>query len=228
VITKLVKVAPSILSANQLRIVESIRQIEKAGADLVHIDIIDGVFAPNLSFGPRFVKDLDAFTKLPLDIHMMIVNPLRFVSSFAEAGADYISVHIEALDESSAKAFLKMSTEFNFSPGFALRPSSTEPSWLNSLLSDVKMVVPMSVEPGFSGQKFLPKTIVRIKKFQKIKNSLGLHYEIEADGGVNFENAALLYKNGVNILVAGSAVFDSHNISEAIKKLKATEARIVE
>lgn len=224
----LVKVAPSILSANQLEIDECIKQIERAGADLIHVDIIDGVFAPNLSFGPRFVRDLNAFTKLPLDVHMMVINPLRFVSSFAEAGANYISVHVETLDESSAKAFLRMGTEFNFSTSFALRPSSKEPPWLNDLLPEAGMVVPMSVEPGFSGQRFQPGVIRRIAKFQKIKKERKLSYEIEADGGVNFENAVLLCRSGANILVAGSAVFESPSISEAITKLKAAEVQILE
>src|SRR5579875_741186 len=147
---RVVKIAPSILAANPLHVLEDLRQLEQVGVDLIHVDVIDGVFAPNFGYTPAFIKALVSETSIPIDAHLMIVNPLKYVGVFAEAGAEYISVHVESLDASSARMLLNLSREQGFRCGFALRPFTPEPNWLGEVLDKADFILPMSVEPGFS------------------------------------------------------------------------------
>lgn len=216
----MVKIAPSILAADPLHMLDQIKRLEEAGVELIHVDVIDGVFAPNFGFSPSFVKALASETKVPIDAHLMIVNPLKYVGLFAESGAQYISVHVEALDPASAKMFLKMSEEHGFRPGLAIRPSTPEPRWLEQLLDSTGFILPMSVEPGFSGQKFIDSVLARFKRFSETRRRLGLGFELEADGGVTPENARALVENGTDILVAGASIFSSGDVVEAVHRLR--------
>jgi ribulose-phosphate 3-epimerase len=216
----MVKIAPSILAANPLRLLDDLKLLEAAGVDLIHVDVIDGVFAPNFGYTPDVVRAIASETKTPIDVHLMIVNPLKYVAVFAEAGATYISVHVEALHPSSAKALLHLSREYGFKYGLALRPSTPEPTWLNDLLEEVHFVLPMSVEPGFSGQKFIEAVFSRFKLFSEKRLERHLNFELEADGGVTPDNVARLVENGADILVAGSSIFSSSNVTEALRRLR--------
>ncbi|PSO08103.1 hypothetical protein B9Q04_07330 [Candidatus Marsarchaeota G2 archaeon BE_D] len=217
---RVVKIAPSILAANPLHVLEDLRQLEGVGIDLIHVDVIDGVFAPNFGYTPAFIKALASEINIPIDAHLMIVNPLKYVGVFAEAGAEYISVHVESLDASSARMLLNLSREQGFRCGFALRPSTPEPTWLGDILDKADFILPMSVEPGFSGQKFMRTVLPRFKRFSDIRRQNAYSYELEADGGVTQENAAELVGSGVDILVAGSSIFSSGDVKQAAEKLR--------
>ncbi len=208
------------MSANHMRMAEAVDKLEAARADLIHVDIIDGIFAPNISLGPAFVRDLNSQTSTPIDVHMMVVNPLKYVETFRNAGADYISVHAETLDSASSLAYLRMQRDLGFIGGIALRPSTQEPPWLRERLSELGYLVPMSVEPGFSGQKFIPSSMQRISQYAEFRRESRLNFEIEADGGVTTANAPDILQAGANILVAGAAVFDAPSVADAIRALK--------
>lgn len=216
----MVKIAPSILAANPLHLLEDLKRLEGV-VELIHVDVIDGVFAPNFGFSPSFVRAITSEIKTPVDAHLMIVNPLKYVGAFAEAGAQYISAHVETLDGPSAKIFLKLSDEYGFKPGLAIKPSTPEPKWLEGLLDEVGFVLPMSVEPGFSGQKFVESVLARFKRLSEIRLRRGLSFELEADGGVTPENAGRLVECGTDILVAGASIFSSDDVVEAARRLRA-------
>lgn len=213
-------VAPSVLSANQMNMRESIRAIEEGGADMIHVDAIDGLFAPNIGFGPKFVSDLSRETQLMIDVHLMFYNPLRYALAYAKAGADMISVHVEVMTDILGRHFVTMAKEFGFKAGFALKPFTEPPTWLFEYLADTYYVVPMSVEPGFSGQKFTPQVFKSIQLFHERRREQRLDFKIEADGGVTQENARMLVESGVDILVAGASVFNSDDIRSAVASLK--------
>lgn len=215
----MVKIAPSILAANPLHMLDDLKRLEGV-VDLIHVDVIDGVFAPNFGFSPSFVRALASEIKTPIDAHLMIVNPLKYVGLFAESGAQYISVHVEALDGASAKMFLRLSGEYGFKPGLAIRPSTPEPVWLQGLLDDAGFILPMSVEPGFSGQKFIESVLARFKRFSDLRRERALRFELEADGGVAPENAGKLVESGTDILVAGASIFSSGDVLEAARRLR--------
>ncbi|PSN84451.1 hypothetical protein B9P99_03520 [Candidatus Marsarchaeota G1 archaeon OSP_B] len=216
------QIAPSILSANYIKISEIIKILEKKGVDLIHVDAIDGVFAPNIGFSPKFVKEIASITDIPLDIHLMFCNPLKFVTLYIDAGARMISAHIESLDLASAEKFLEIVEERGILKGFAIKPSTEIPEWLNNLLEKVDYIVPMSVEPGFSGQKFIPQILSRIENFNILRKKRGYHYLIEADGGVNKENIKSLIEKGVDIFVIGAGIFGSNDIEESLEYFKKT------
>jgi ribulose-phosphate 3-epimerase len=216
----MVLIAPSVLSANQMNIRECIRAIEEGGADLIHVDAIDGVFAPNIGFAPKFVDDLSRETRLEIDVHLMFYNPLRYTLAYAKAGARMISAHTEVLTDVLGRHFIAIAKEFGFKAGFALKPFTEPPPWLFDCLIDADYIVPMSVEPGFSGQKFIPQTFKNIQLFQEHRKKNRLNFKIEADGGVTQDNARMLVESGVDILVAGASVFNSDDIKGAISSLK--------
>ncbi|MCL5788534.1 MAG: ribulose-phosphate 3-epimerase [Candidatus Marsarchaeota archaeon] len=216
----LVKIAPSILSLNPLTMLDGIRQAEEGGADLFHVDVIDGVFAPNISFGPSLVRALYKETTVPMDVHMMITNPMRYLETFCGAGAKMISVHLETLDKWSCAHYVRMAKELGFEAGVAIKPYTKIPAWLREFYGDLSYIVPMSVEPGFSGQSFLSDTLGKIQALNDDRRLGKYNFLIEADGGVNSSNVKLLMSRGVDVLVTGSAVFDAPNIKEAIRELK--------
>ncbi|MDO4765277.1 MAG: ribulose-phosphate 3-epimerase [Eubacteriales bacterium] len=211
------KIAPSILSADFTRLGEDIQKIDLAGCDEIHVDIMDGLFVPNISFGAMIVKQIRPLTQKPLDVHLMIVQPEIYIEDFANAGADTITVHIEG--NPHIHRTIHQIKELGKRAGITFNPA-TPVSALQEVLPEVDRVLVMSVNPGFGGQKFIASSLKKIAELKKIREEYGYHYDIEVDGGVNTENAALIAEAGADILVAGSAVFGASNVAEAIEKIQ--------
>jgi ribulose-phosphate 3-epimerase len=213
--------APSILAANFAKLGDQISVVEKAGADLIHLDIMDGHFVPNISFGPAIVKTVHGLTQLPLDTHLMIENPDFFLDDFQKAGTTYLTVHAEAcslLDRTVAAI-----RQRGMKPGVSLKPE-TPLSALEAILAHIDLVLLMSVNPGFGGQKFIPETLAKIRSLNEMISSRKLNTLIEVDGGVDESNVADLVKAGVRVLVAGSAIFGAKDISKAMGAFRANIA----
>ncbi|MDD5455509.1 MAG: ribulose-phosphate 3-epimerase [Candidatus Margulisbacteria bacterium] len=213
----MIKVAPSILSANFNHLAEDVRKIEKAGADYVHIDVMDGRFVPNITFGPVVIKDLKKATSLPLDVHLMILDPQDYVEEFIKVGADIISIQYEAsvhLDR-----ILNLIKEKGAKASLAINPS-TNIEVVFPVLSIVDQVLVMTVNPGFAGQKLIPYCINKVKALKKEIEKQKLNIDIEVDGGITEENVKQLTRAGANVLVAGSTVFNSKDIRQTIRNLK--------
>lgn len=219
----MIKIAPSILSADFRNLEAEIKKVEAAGADLIHIDVMDGHFVPNITIGPLIVKACRQITKLPLDVHLMIANPDRYIPDFAkalqggQAGADIITIHVEAsknLDED-----IELIKQNNVQPGVAVNPDTLVNSIFH-VLDKVVMVLLMSVNPGFEGQKFMPQVLDKIRQLKAESSKRKVAVDIEVDGGINLETAKEAVKAGANILVAGSAIFYTVNYQATIKKLR--------
>ncbi len=213
-----IKIAPSLLSADFSRLGEEIRAVEAAGADVIHVDVMDGHFVPNITIGPLIVEACRRVTKLPLDVHLMITNPELYVADFAKAGADYITVHVETAFHLN-RLVQSIKEHKGVKAGVALNPA-TPLTALDYVLSDVDMVLIMSVNPGFGGQAFIPSALDKIAKLRKRIDELGLKTEIEVDGGVKPSNAAEIIKAGADMLVAGSAVFGTKDYAAAIRGIR--------
>ncbi len=213
-----IKVAPSVLSADFARMGEEIKSVELAGADMIHMDVMDGVFVPNITFGIKMVADVRKITKLPLDCHLMIVHPKKYVSEFAKAGADYITVHYEACKESLAET-LKLIKSFGVKCGLVINPD-TPVSCVESELALCDMVLVMSVFPGFGGQKFIADVLEKCKEIRGILDEGNPSCLLEIDGGINSETAKLAAASGCDVLVAGSSVFGKADRAGAIESLK--------
>ncbi len=213
---KSIKIAPSILSADFSELGKQLKILECAGIEMIHIDIMDGNFVPNITIGAPVVKTLRAKTKLVFDTHLMIQHPEKFISDFADAGSDIITVHIEAKGDIGGA--LRNIKDRNLKAGIALNPT-TSLSKIKRYIDDVDMLVIMTVNPGFAGQKFMPEVIPKIKEAREIIDKKQLDTEIEVDGGINLETAPLAVKAGANVLAAGSCIFTG-NINENITKLK--------
>jgi ribulose-phosphate 3-epimerase len=198
---------------------EEVRSLEASGADLVHCDVMDGVFVPNITFGIKMVEDLRKVTSLPLDCHLMIVNPEKYVDKFAAAGADIITVHYEACKDKLVDV-LKQIKNAGVKCGAVINPD-TPVSAIADVISLCDMVLVMSVFPGFGGQKFIPSVLDKVREIRAIAEGLGQELDIQIDGGINAETALLAREAGANILVAGNAVFKAENRAEMIAKLKA-------
>lgn len=214
----MVKIAPSILSADFARLGEEIKDVERGGADYIHVDVMDGHFVPNITIGPLIVEAIRPITKLPLDVHLMIENPDQYIEAFAKAGADYITVHVEASRHLHRTIQLIKST--GVKAGVVLNPATPVDS-LKHIIEDVDMVLLMSVNPGFGGQKFISSVLPKIRQVKELADSLNPELEIEVDGGVNEETAKLCVEAGANVLVAGSAVFNKEDREAAIASLRA-------
>ena len=213
-----IKVAPSILSADFSRLGEEIRAVEAAGADIIHVDVMDGHFVPNITIGPMIVQAAREVTKLPLDVHLMITNPELYIADFAKAGADYITVHVEIAFHlnrlvQSIKEYKGIKAAVSLNPATPL-------SSLDYILEDLDMVLIMSVNPGFGGQAFIPSALDKIRTLRKLIGERGLKTKIEVDGGVKPENAAEIIKAGADILVAGSAIFGMKDYAAAIRGIR--------
>lgn len=209
---------PSLLSADFSKLKEEIKEVEKAGADILHCDIMDGNFVPNISFGQSVVKQVNSMTDLPLDVHLMINEPTKYIKDFADAGADYISVHYE--NNFHLNRVVNQIKDAGVKAGVVLNPA-TPVSVLENILPYVDYVLLMSVNPGFGGQKFIPNVI---EKVIALKNHIGernLNCKIEIDGGVSLENIKELSNAGVDMFVCGNSVFGSKNREDVIKKMKA-------
>ncbi|MDO8525539.1 MAG: ribulose-phosphate 3-epimerase [Candidatus Omnitrophota bacterium] len=205
-------IAPSILSADFSRLGEEMASAEKAGADWIHADVMDGHFVPNLTIGPVVVKSMRLVTKLPLDVHLMIESPGKYVESFAKAGADIITFHIEAEDD--PEEVIKLIRYFKKKVGVSIRPKTGIAS-IEPILAMVDMVLVMTVEPGFAGQDFLSDCLSKIEDLRKIFKK-----DIQVDGGINISTASEVRRCGANVIVAGTAVFGTKNYAGAIKNLR--------
>ncbi|UFJ61098.1 ribulose-phosphate 3-epimerase [Brevibacillus sedimenti] len=214
----MVKIAPSILSADFARLGEEIRDVERGGADWIHVDVMDGRFVPNITIGPLIVEAIRPVTKLPLDVHLMIEEPDRYIPQFAKSGADWITVHQEACRHLHRTLYLIK--EQGVKAGVVLNPA-TPLVTIESVLEDLDMVLLMTVNPGFGGQKFIHSVVPKIKELRRMLDERGLnHVEIEVDGGVNEQTARLCEEAGATVLVAGSAVFNQSDRAQAIAAIR--------
>jgi ribulose-phosphate 3-epimerase len=211
------KIAPSILSADFSKLAEQVRLAEIGGADIIHCDIMDGKFVPNITFGPVVVSSVRKVTKLPIDVHLMIESPDNFIEDFIKAGADYISVHQEEVVH--LHRTISKIKELGAKAGVVINPA-TPVNTLVDILEFVDFVLVMSVNPGFGGQKFIESSLKKIEELSKIRDKENLSFEIEIDGGVTSENIEKISKVGCDIFVAGSSVFGQDNISAAATELK--------
>ncbi len=207
------KIAPSLLSADFASLATEIARVEKAGCDMIHIDVMDGHFVPNITVGPFIVKAIRKVTRLPLDTHLMIENPEKYVAQFIAAGSDGVTVHAEAC-ESNLGDVLRMIRSKGAKCGVSLKPA-TPLSALEAHLNDIDMVLLMTVNPGFGGQSFMPEVLPKIQALRKIFNK-----DIEVDGGINSETAKLVVAAGANVLVAGTAIFGQADVEQAIRGLR--------
>ena len=220
-----VKIAPSILSADFGRLADEVRAAESAGADWLHVDVMDGRYVPNITIGPLVVSALRKVTKLPLDVHLMIVEPERYVDAFAEAGADGITVHVEA--STHLQRTLRHIRDLGKRAGVVLNPHTTE-DCLRYVLGDLDLVLVMSVNPGFGGQTFLPSALAKLRAIRAMIDDAGLPIELEIDGGINEHTVTEAVAAGARVLVAGNAVFAQPDYAAAIDKLRAGARRAFE
>jgi ribulose-phosphate 3-epimerase len=211
------KIAPSILSADFTKLGEEVKSIEQAGADYVHIDVMDGHFVPNITIGPGIVKAVRSVTQLPLDVHLMISNPDDFIEDFAESGADIITVHAEATNHLHRS--MQHIKRAGARPSASLNPASPL-QMIEYVLDDLDMVLLMTVNPGFESQEFIPEVIPKIKRLREIIDDRGLNIEIEVDGGINPGNIGLISSAGADVFVAGSAIFYSDDYAKTIRKMR--------
>ena len=216
---KKIQISPSILSANFSQLGNEIKRLEEGGADMIHVDVMDGHFVPNLTIGPPVIKALRNHTKLPFDVHLMITPVHKYIKDYANAGADIITIHPEATD--NLVNSINHIKELKKKVGVSLNPD-TEIDVIINLLDQIDLVLIMSVFPGFGGQKFIPEVVKKIEELNKIKIEKNLKYDIEVDGGINFSNSKIILNAGANILVSGTTIFKENNgdIKKNIDSLK--------
>ena len=205
---KKIQISPSILSADFSRLGSEIKRLEEGGADMIHVDVMDGHFVPNLTIGPPVIKTLRNYTKLPFDVHLMISPVHKYIKDYADAGADIITIHPEATDNLIES--INLIKKLNKKVGVSLNPD-TKLNIINNVLSQIDLVLIMSVFPGFGGQKFMPEVVEKIKDLKKIKDEKKLNFDIEVDGGINFTNNKIVIEAGANILVSGTTIFKENN-----------------
>ena len=218
---KKIQISPSILSADFSQLGNEIKRLEEGGADMIHIDVMDGHFVPNLTMGPPIIKTLRQYTKLRFDVHLMISPVQKYIKDYADAGADIITIHPEATE--SLKSSIEHIKNLNKKVGVSLNPES-KINLITGLLNEIDLVLIMSVNPGFGGQKFMPEVLEKIKELKKIRNQKNLDFDIEIDGGINFDNNKLAIEAGANILVSGTTIFKNNNgdIKKNIDLLKSS------
>jgi ribulose-phosphate 3-epimerase len=206
--TSSIKISPSILSCNFSKLGEEIKSLEKAGADLIHIDVMDGHFVPNITIGPEVIKKIRPLTKIPFDVHLMISPVDNFIEDFANAGSDIITIHPEATK--NLKKTIELIKKFDKKVGISLNPNS-EISLVEPYLNNIDLILVMSVNPGFAGQKFKSEVLKKLEKIKKIIVSKNLKIDLEIDGGISFQNSMDAKNAGANILVSGSTIFNENN-----------------
>ncbi|MDC1112526.1 ribulose-phosphate 3-epimerase [Candidatus Pelagibacter sp.] len=216
---KKIQISPSILSADFSQLGNEIKRLEDGGADMIHVDVMDGHFVPNLTIGPPVIKALKKKSSLPFDVHLMISPVHKYIEAYSDAGADIITIHPEATDNLET-SILKIK-ELNKKVGVSLNPKTKIDTILNSL-EKIDLVLIMSVNPGFGGQKFMPEVLNKIKELKKIQKEKNIDFDIEIDGGINFENSKIAVEAGANILVSGTTIFKSNSgdIKKNIELLK--------
>jgi len=211
------RIAPSILSADFGRLKEEVQAVEAAGADYIHVDVMDGHFVPNITIGPVVVEAVRKITKLPLDVHLMIENPDRYIPDFAKAGADFLAVHFETCPH--LHRTIALIREQSVKPVVVINPS-TPVSFLDQILEELDMALIMSVNPGFGGQKFIPESVKKIQALKAMISGKKLKVDIEVDGGITPDNVALVCKAGADVVVAGSAVFHTKDYRQTITRFR--------
>ena len=205
---KKIQISPSILSADFSQLGNEIKKLSDAGADMIHVDVMDGHFVPNLTIGPPVIKDLKKYSSIPFDVHLMISPVHKYIEAYADAGADIITIHPEATDDLQ-KSIDKIK-ELNKKVGVSLNPK-TKIDLIKKNLNQIDLILIMSVNPGFGGQKFMPEVLPKIKELVDIRKEQKLNFDIEIDGGINFDNSKLAIEAGANILVSGTTIFKSNN-----------------
>jgi len=213
----MIKISPSILSADFADMGKAVEYMEQCGADYIHCDVMDGAFVPNISFGPGMIKAIRKHTKLPLDVHLMVDRPERYIDDFVNAGADIITIHAEATLH--IQRVLQYIRSKGVKCGLVLNPA-TPVDYIKYCLDCIDMILLMSVNPGFGGQKFIPAVLPKVKEVSDMIKESGYDIELEIDGGINFENIGSVLEAGANVIVAGSTVFGHKDPAEAIKRLR--------
>ena len=216
---KKIQISPSILSADFSQLGNEIKRLEEGGADMIHVDVMDGHFVPNLTIGPPVIKALKKQSSMLFDVHLMISPVHKYIESYSEAGADIITIHPEATDD--LQSSISKIKSLNKKVGVSLNPE-TKIDVIMNYLEQINLVLIMSVNPGFGGQKFMPEVLIKVKTLKKIQEEKGLNFDIEIDGGINFDNSKIAIEAGANILVSGTTVFKSNNgdIKKNIELLK--------
>jgi ribulose-phosphate 3-epimerase len=220
---RVVKIAPSILAADHSDLKGEINRVEEAGADMIHVDVSDGHFAPNISLGPDTVRAIRKVTRLPLDIHLMITNPEKFYEPFLSAGGDIITVHVEAASRSLLNNLSKEVHQKGKKLGLALKPSTPVPSWLKRETNPFDVILVLSVNPGFPGQAFMSNVLPKVGKVAKLANSESM--DVEVDGGVDQDNASRIVEAGATVLVAGASIFRRGDVKSALQNMRAIAQR---
>ncbi|MCM3386706.1 ribulose-phosphate 3-epimerase [Ureibacillus chungkukjangi] len=221
----MIKIAPSILSADFAKLGQEVKEVEAAGAELIHIDVMDGHFVPNITMGPIVVEALRPITQLPLDVHLMIENPDNYIEQFAKAGADYISVHVEACRH--LHRTIQLIKSLNVKAGVVLNPHTPIES-IQHILEDIDFVLFMTVNPGFGGQKFITSVVPKIEALSAIIKERGLNIEIEVDGGITAQTIGECAKAGVTMFVAGSAIYNKEDRAKALQEIKAAGEAVLQ